>query len=111
MFGKFLNKKAKIVEETDPDKVFVENIRRYFNISTREAKKICDIAVEEGVMRRKFAITCKNKDCERIIDVYKSLDNIPHEVSCLHCELNEKHKFTFDTNDLEIVEYFQYIDR
>ena len=111
MFEKFLNRKAKIVADTNPDKIFVENIRSFFNTSTREAKRICDIAVEEGVMKRKFAVRCKNKNCERIIQVFDSVEEIPETVYCRTCDIDGEEKSTFQTTELIIDEYFQYIDK
>lgn len=110
MFKRFFNKKAALIEETDPDRIYVENVRSFFNISTKWAKYICKLAVRQGIFRKKFAVTCKNENCERIIGVFNSEEDIPDKIDCLHCEIDGKYDYSFSSNELEIVEYYQYLE-
>jgi hypothetical protein len=110
MFRKFFAKKAKIVEETDPDKIYVENVRSFFNISTRLAKYLCALAVRQGIFRKKYAVECKNNDCNCTIKVFDTKEEIPENINCFQCELDGHSEFSFNTNDLDIVEYYQYIE-
>jgi hypothetical protein len=110
MFKNFFDKKATIVEETDPDRIYVENIRSFFNIPTRWAKFLCALAVRQGIFRKKYAVECKNENCIRIIKVYDSKGEIPEELDCFTCELEGQFEFSFKTSDLNIVEYYQYIE-
>jgi hypothetical protein len=110
MFKRFFDKKADIVEETDPNRIYVENVRSFFNISTRLAKYLCKIAVRQGIFRKKIAVECKNENCTRIIEVYDKEEDIPKEIKCFMCELEGKPEFTFETSHLNIVEYYQYIE-
>ncbi|OCB73641.1 hypothetical protein B0A79_19995 [Flavobacterium piscis] len=110
MFKSLQAKRAQLIKETDPDRIYVENVRSFFNISTRWARFLCKIAVRQGIFRRKFAVECKNENCTRIIKVYNNLNDIPEEINCFTCELEGKEKFTFKTEDLNILEYYQYIE-
>ena len=110
MFKSLNDKKVKIIEETDPDRIYVENVRSFFNIPTRWARFLCKIAVRQGIFRRKFAVECKNENCNRIIKVYDYREEIPDELTCFTCELDGQVDFLFKTEDLNIVEYYQYIE-
>ncbi|RKS98633.1 hypothetical protein [Flavobacterium sp. 123] len=110
MFDKFLKRKATIVENTDPDRIFVENIRSFFNIPTRWAKFLCEVAVRQGVLKKRISIECSNQECGRIIKSYDKKSEIPETIICRTCELEGFDKFEFDTDKLNIVEYYQYIE-
>ncbi|AOW10033.1 hypothetical protein [Flavobacterium gilvum] len=110
MFKSFREKQAQIIENTDPDRIYIENIRSFFNIPTRWAKFLCKLAVRQGIFRKKFAVECKNENCNRIIKVYDNEEEIPTDLSCLTCELEGQTDFSFKTKDLNIVEYYQYIE-
>lgn len=110
MFKRFFNKKVSIVEETDPDRIYVENVRSFFNISTRLAKYLCKIAVRQGIFRKKIAVECKNGNCTRIIEVFDKEEDIPENIKCFMCELEGESEYTFRTSELNIVEFYQYIE-
>lgn len=110
MFKKFFDKKASIIEETNPSKIYVENVRSFFNISTRLARLICKLAVRQGIFRRKFAVECKNETCGSVIEVYDTKEEIPEHLDCLTCQIEGRYDFSFKTSDLHIVEYYQYIE-
>ncbi|MDQ6531174.1 hypothetical protein [Flavobacterium sp. LHD-85] len=109
MFRKFFDKKASIIEETNPDNISVENVRSFFNISTRLARLICKLAVRQGIFKRKFAVECKNESCG-VINVYDTIEEIPEHINCLTCEIEGLNDFSFKTSELNIVEYYQYIE-
>ena len=110
MFKKFLHRKAEIAKSTDPERIYVENVRSFFNVPTRVAKLICNIAVRNGVLRKKYAVECKNVDCQRIIKTYNSELDLPAKTHCRTCELEGESEFEFNTSDLNIVEFYQYIN-
>jgi hypothetical protein len=111
MFKKFFKKKAELIEKTDPDRIYVENIRSFFNLPYSTAKKLCDMAVRQNFFRKKYGVFCKNADCKRIISVYNNMEDIPNEIECFVCEQNEKEQFVFDKSELEIVEFYQLIEK
>jgi hypothetical protein len=111
MFKEILRNKAKIIESTDPNRIYVENVRSFFNIPTRWAKKLCEIAVRQNIFKKKYAVICKNSDCDRVIKVYDKKSEIPKNINCLTCELEAKEIFEFETDELEIIEYYQLIEK
>lgn len=110
MFKNFNKRRAEIIEKTDPDRVYVENVRSFFNIPYRWAKFICRLAVKHGIFKQKFAVECKNESCKRFISVYDSIDEIPNEIECLTCQLEGKNSYSFKKDELNIVEFYQYTE-
>lgn len=110
MFKKLLKNKAKVIEETDPDRIYVENIRSFFSIPTKWAKYLCELAVKQRVFRKKYGVMCKNDTCNRIITVYDTLEQIPQNLDCLLCELEGK-EHIFDKKDLQVIEFYQLIEK
>lgn len=108
MFKKFLENKAKIIEKTDPDRIYIENVRSFFNISSRFAKFLCETAVREGFFEKKIAIECINEDCKRIIKVLDN-DDLPQTITCEICEIENKEKYTFEKNEYKIVEFYKLV--
>lgn len=111
MFKKLFKSKAEIIENTDPDRIYVENIRRFFNLPYGVAKKLCDMAVRQNFFYKKYGVYCKNDDCKRIISVYDNIKDIPERIECFICQSNEKDRYLFDKNELEIVEFYQLIKK
>lgn len=109
MFKKFLNRKAKIVESTDPDKIYVENIRSFFGITTRMAKYLCEVAVRNGVFKKYYGVECKS--CSRIIERFESKECIPNKINCVICEYEGKDNFVFNKEELEIIVFYQYMGK
>jgi len=110
MFKNLNKKRAEIIEKTDPDRIYVENVRSFFNIPNRWARFLCKMAVKQGIFRRKYAIECKNDDCKRFIEVFDSENAIPEYIECLTCQLDGHTDYSFKTEDLNIVEFYQYIE-
>ncbi|WP_353076695.1 hypothetical protein [Flavobacterium sp.] len=111
MFKSLFKRKAEIIKNTDPDRIYVENIRSFFNLPYGVAKKLCDMAVRQNFFYKKYGLYCKNDDCKRIISVYDNIEDIPNQIECFICQANEKEKYSFDKNELEIVEFYQLIER
>lgn len=109
MFEKFFQNKAKIIESTDPNRIYVENIRSFFNISSRLAKFFCETAVRRGLFEKKIAIECLNEDCKRIIKVFNNKEELPQEITCIICEAEGKEQYLFDISEYKIVEFYKLI--
>ncbi|WP_405384805.1 hypothetical protein [Maribacter sp. LLG6340-A2] len=107
----FLNPKKinKILEELNPDRIYVENIRHILGTNTRFAKWVCDIAVRNGYLKKFYAIECPNSNCNRIIQTYSSLDKIPDELTCFMCEDDGLEKSTFLKKNLNIIPFYKYV--
>ena len=94
--------------ETDPQRIFPENVRSYFNTSIGIANILCKMAVKDGVFEKKIGFVCPNDNCERIIKSYSD-ENIDEDLNCTHCELIGNERFIFNTKNLKRVEFYQLI--
>lgn len=110
MLKKLLKNKAKVIEETNPDKIYVENVRSFFNIPTKWAKYLCELAVRQNVFRKRYGVMCKNSDCHRIIEVFNSQNDIPDELECYVCQ-SEGKDHVFKKEELDVIEFYQLNDK
>jgi len=109
IFKKFKKNKAEIIKNTDPDRIYIENVRSFFNIPTKLAKFLCDVAVRQNLFIKKIAIECINHDCKRIIQTFNVDEKLPEEINCIVCELENKEKFTFNKSEYKIIEFYQLV--
>lgn len=62
--GAFVARKREIVENTDPNRISVENVRSFFSIPRWLAAFLCEMAVREGAFAKHKAVHCPT--CGRI---------------------------------------------
>ena len=109
--GKLISKWQDIIQETDPDRIYVENVRSFFNIPTKVAKFLCELAVRQGLFKRRIGIICENEDCERIILTINDKKDIPSVVECHTCKLRENPNFEQSNADLQTITFYQLVRR
>lgn len=107
--GKYIAKKQEIIANTNPDRIYIENIRSFFNISFRLARFFCELAVREGVLRKKRGIICFNHECGKIILSIDESAEIPPVVNCHTCQLRESDTYQFNTEQLDTIVFYQLI--
>jgi hypothetical protein len=103
--GKFAANKLAIIEKTDPDRIYVENIRSFFNFPTSLAKFYCELAVKKHVFNKKIAINCPH--CGRVIKTVNKESEIPKKLSCTVCELDEQEEYEFVPDKKDIAVFYQ----
>lgn len=101
--GKAVDRKMRIWEELNPDKFYVENIRHFFNLSTRLARFFCEVAVKHGAFTKQFEIICPNEG--RSLGVFKNKSDIPKTIECQNCQMLEN-DYIFDTSNCDIIEFY-----
>lgn len=110
IIGKTVFNKQNIIEKTDPDRIFIENIRSFFNLRFSTAKFFCELAVKEKIFNRKIGYICPNNGCnERIIFSVSDGKAVPKKITCKMCKLNEENEFIFLTKDLKKLTFYQLI--
>lgn len=109
MFNKFFKNKTRIIEITDPDRIYIENVRSFFNISSRFAKFLCETAVRQGLFEKKIAVECTNEDCKRIIKVFDVSEELPDELTCIVCETEGKEIYTYQKDNYKIIEFYKLV--
>jgi hypothetical protein len=108
--GSIIGKKMDIIENTDPDRIYVENIRAFYNLPFSAAKTFCEIAVRENIFKKKIALFCPNDDCRRVIKSYDAAEKQDETVICLQCQLKENDNFCFETKNLKKEIFYQLQD-
>lgn len=105
--GAIVDKKLDIAEKTDPDRIYIENIREFYNLPYVAAKTLCEIATREHIFRKKIGILCPNDECRRIIKSYDMGEKQDETITCTHCLLRENERHSFDTKELDKVIFYQ----
>jgi len=107
-FSGIVDKKLDIVEKTDPDRIFVENVRAFYNLPYVAAKALCELAVRERIFKKKIGVICPND--ESIIKSYDIDEEQDVTVTCEKCLLREEEQYTFDTKELKQEIFYQLRD-
>ena len=105
--GRSVTKLGKIIDETDPNRIYVENIRSFFHIPRWLAKLGCEAAVLEGRFEKRVGYLCPNDDCHRILIDVASEDKVAMELCCEYCEALEKDEFCFSPDECRKVEFYR----
>jgi hypothetical protein len=103
--GKLIDRKLKVFERTDPERIYIENVRSFYNLPHFAARFFCDMAVKEGLFSKHYGVMCPNEN--RIIISYSSRKDIPELVKCHNCELLEKDNYAFSPKPKDIIEYYK----
>ena len=82
--GAAVESRKRIIEETDPGHIYVENVRQFFGLPTSVAKGLCELAVREGLFIRCEGIRCPNDD--RFIEEICNDEKPPESLDCDVCE-------------------------
>lgn len=110
MLKKFITNFNKSINQLDPNRIYVENMRSVLNTSTRIAKIICELAVRKGYFEKHYAVECRNDTCGRVIESFENLEDIPLELSCYICADDKMEKSTFKKGELTTTVYYKYIE-
>ena len=108
--GTIIDKRLDIAERTDPDRIYVENIREFYNLPYGAARVLCEIAVQEHIFGKKIGVICPNDECRRIIKSYDAEELRDETVTCIQCSLREEENYTFNTKELERIVFYQLQD-
>lgn len=103
--GKFINKRVDVLEQTNPERIYVENIRRFYNMPHKAAKFFCDMAVHQHLFNKKYGVKCPQ--CEKNLLSVDYTIEIPDTLHCDNCELEERELFDFPKQSCQVVEFYQ----
>lgn len=103
--GRFVEKRLELVNSTDPKRIYVENIRSFFNITTGAANFLCEMAVKQKIFDKYFAVECPQ--CNVIIKSFDDENSIPNDIICEHCQLLEKNKYKFTSKEFLVEKVYR----
>ncbi|WP_144266326.1 hypothetical protein [Pontibacter ummariensis] len=105
--GRIIDDKVNVLKSINPDRFYVENVRRFYNLPSSVAKVFCEMAVREGYFKKRFAVKCPNQECGRIIVSVDSPADVPDYIECDICEALERDEYCFSYDEVEIEPYYQ----
>jgi len=103
--GNFVEKRLDLIKNTDPERIYVENIRSFYNLTTPIAKTFCEMAVRENLFKKRIGIECPN--CDKLISHYSNGKEIPEKISCDNCQLLEREKYEYDKDEINELIFYQ----
>lgn len=103
--GRFIDKRLDIVRATKPDRIYIENIRSFYNLNSAVAKTLCEMAVRENLFKKRIGVECPV--CGKLINHYNKEDEIPEKIECETCLLLEKDKHEFRKSEMPKIEFYQ----
>lgn len=107
MFLELVKKQAELFEQTDPDRIYVENVRSFFRIPSKLAKLLCELAVRERLFVKMYGYYCPNNTCSRLIYSSQTKEELKDKLKCSLCESLEVYPYSFLESELEIMEFYQ----
>lgn len=103
--GKVVSKKQNIIIKTDPDRIFVENVRSFFNIKHSFAKLLCEAAVKEKVFKKQIGLECPHD--KNILKSYNVDEKLDDSLECTICLALEREQYIYQLKDLIKITYYQ----
>ena len=103
--GPFFARREELIERTDPERIYVENVRAFFGIPFKAAQYLCDLAVRQRIFSRKIGVTCPG--CGKILLAVNSEDEVPETITCDVCELNERDQYIFTRQELGRIIFYK----
>ena len=102
--GAAISDRQRMIEQTNPNRIYVENVRSFFHIPSSVAKGLLDLAVRSGELEKRVGVLCPN--CERMIaDAESGYE--PDQVSCNICEVNGEEHSCFPLDACQKIEFYR----
>lgn len=103
--GAAVERRKEILRNTDPQRIYVENVRRFFGIKTALAKALCELAVREGLFIRCVAILCPTD--ERVVEEPCGDDPLPETVHCDVCEGFNRERSDYPITECRRLDFYR----
>jgi hypothetical protein len=104
-FGRFIDGRLDVLKKTDPDRIYVENIRSFYKMPYFVAKFFCEMAVRNNLFIKKIGVLCPNEG--RIILIVDRVEDIPDVIHCDNCELLEEEKYEFNRKECQTIVFYK----
>jgi len=93
-----------VIERLDPDKIYVENVRRILSTTEESAREACEAAVRQGVFSRYIEVLCPDGTQAAFAETE---DELPEYVTCWVVEGNEEFPTKMKTDDLDKMKFYR----
>lgn len=96
------------IEQLNPGRIFVENVRSLFNISRLEARTLCEMAVMDSLFEKRVGFICPSPGCNgRMLEDFAWDAETPATITCIICESEGQEQSTYNTADLKRIEFYK----
>jgi predicted RNA-binding Zn-ribbon protein involved in translation (DUF1610 family) len=109
VISKFVQSKGRIIQSTNPSRIYVENVRSFFGIPTSMARLLCSMAVKARFFNHRIGFLCNN--CSSIIVSYADQEQQDEMFTCEKCEFNEVENYHFKRKDLSTIDFYELVER
>ncbi len=92
------------LDQLDPEKIYVENVRSVLDVSLKEAEAICETATRQGLFTKGVEVLCPDGSVGAIAD---SINLLPDKVECWIEEEGHLEPREFETNGLQKIIYYR----
>jgi hypothetical protein len=99
---------AQQLAKLNPEKFYVENVRKILGVSHDSAKRICETAVRQGVFERCIEVRCPDGS---VAASAESEAGLPQTVRCVHQEDQHFEEEELPVRDLEKVIFYRLNDK
>lgn len=106
---RLVDRQRELVEKTDPDRIYVENVRAFFKLPHPLAYVLCEAAVREGFFKGRVGVLCPSD--EHIVASYESEADIPDVVHCRVCEFEGRPEMKHETGGANRIKFYQLVGR
>ncbi|MDF7813591.1 hypothetical protein P1X16_19595 [Hymenobacter sp. YC55] len=103
--GRFVQNRLNILEHTDPNRIYVEQVRSFYGVPKFVAKYLCEKAVQKGLFVKRFGVECPNEG--RLIITAGSREELPRVIYCSNCEALEEDKYEFALEECHVEEFYK----
>ncbi|HEV8238115.1 MAG TPA: hypothetical protein VGS57_01960 [Thermoanaerobaculia bacterium] len=104
--GDAFARRAELMRNTDPQNIYVENIRSFFRVPYRVAHMLCELAVREGLFAKRHGYLCPRD--KNIAEYVPAGERVPATVVCHVCEA-EGEECQFDPRKLQVIEVYSVV--
>lgn len=103
--GRFIDKRVGLINITDPEVIYVENIRSFYNLTTPIARFFCEMAVKENLFLKMHSLDCPQCGRRLISKPYE--ENFPSNIECDICQMLEKDKYEFSNVECQEITFYK----
>jgi hypothetical protein len=105
--GNWVDQKREIIVETDPGRIYVENVRSFFGFPKKAARALCKFAVMEGLLEEWITVDCPNMQCRRSIAEVSFQDELKDEYKCTNCQVNSREPYIHSREEVNITTFYK----
>jgi hypothetical protein len=95
-----------VLQKMENDKLFVENVRQFFNITKENAEFLCEQGVREGIFEKRIGVLCSN--CNGMIYSSEFGNILPDVVVCENCKELGVGNYKFATSSLDKITFYTF---